>query len=150
MPARKIGELLAVSGELKTLSREARRLAEIEQRLFEALPGALAEAARAKSLRAGTLILSADNAAVAAKLRQLAPRLLLHVRKWEPEVSSVRIEVQPAPQQGRRGKKSEKTLPGAAAITDFQSLAEGLRESPLKRAVTRMVQRHKRNVNSDR
>jgi hypothetical protein len=117
---------------------------------LEALPNALAEAARVKSLRAGTLILSADNAAVAAKLRQLAPRLLLHVRKREPEVSGIRIEVQPAPQQGRRANRMEKSLPGTAAIANFQSLAEGLRDSPLKRALGRMVQRHKKNVTSDR
>lgn len=150
MATRKIGEFLAVSGELKTLSREARRLAEVEQRLFEALPRALAEATRAKSLRAGTLVLSADNAAVAAKLRQLAPRLLLHVRKTEPEVSGIRIEVQPAPQQGRRAGRPEKSHPGAGTITNFQSLAAGLRDSPLKHALTRMVQRHKKTVNGDR
>jgi hypothetical protein len=28
-------------------------------------------------------------------------------------------------------------------MTDFQNLAEGLRDSPLKDAVTRLVQRHK-------
>ena len=150
MAARKIRELLAGSGELKALSREADHLAGVEQQLFEALPSALAEAARVKSLRAGVLVLSADNAAVAAKLRQLAPRLLLHVRKREPEVSGIRIEVQPAPQQGRRAEIPEKSRPGAAAITNFQSLAEGLRESPLKSALERMVRRHKKNVTSDR
>ena len=150
MPARKIGDFLAVSGELKALSREARRLAEVEQRLFEALPRALAEAARVKSLRAGTLVLSADNSAVAAKLRQLGPRLLMHVRKLEPEVSGIRIEVQPAPQQGKRSGGPEKSLPGTATITNFQSLAEGLRESPLKSALERMVRRHKKNVTGDR
>ena len=145
MPARKIGDFLAVSGELKALSREARRLAEVEQLLFEALPRALAEATRIKGLRAGTLIVSADNAAVAAKVRQLAPRLLLHVRKRATEVSGIRIDVQPAPQQERRSNRAEKSLPGAAVISNFHSLAEGLRESPLKQAITRLVRRHKKS-----
>src|SRR6185295_7110218 len=124
MAARKIGEVLAVSGELKALSREARRLAELEQLLFAALPRALAEATRIKSLRAGTLILSADNAAVAAKLRQIAPRFLLHVQKSATEVSGIRIDVQPALQQEKRVKRPEKSLPGVTAITNFQSLSE--------------------------
>jgi hypothetical protein len=146
MAARKIGEVLAVSGELKALSREARRLAELEQLLFAALPRALAEATRIKSLRAGTLILSADNAAVAAKLRQIAPRFLLHVQKSATEVSGIRIDVQPALQQEKRVKRPEKSLPGVTAITNFQSLSEGLRESPLKEALTRLVQRHKKST----
>ena len=144
MPARKIGELLAVSGELKTLSREARRLAEVEQRLFEATPRALAEAARVKSLRAGTIVLSADNAAVAAKLRQLAPRLLLHIRKREPEVTVLRVEVQPAAPPSGPAASSQKRPLGETAIAEFQNLAAGLRDSQLKSAVGRLVQRRKR------
>ena len=50
MAAHKIGELLAASGQLKALSRAARRLAELEQLLFEAAPRALSEAARVKKL----------------------------------------------------------------------------------------------------
>jgi hypothetical protein len=144
MAAHKIGELLTVSGELKALSREARRLAEVEQLLFEAAPRALAEAARVKSFRAGTLVLSADNTAVAAKLRQLAPRLLVHVRKREPEVSGIRVEVQPASPEDGLPKHSAKRSLAATAITNFESLAAGLRDSPLKGAVTRLVQRHKK------
>lgn len=144
MAAHKIGELLAQSGELKSISREARRLAELEQLLFEATPRTLAEATRVKNLRAGTLVLSADNAAVAAKLRQLAPRLLLHIRKREPEVNGIRVEVQPAqPRGGPAGSPVKRPL-AAAAITNFQSLAAGLRDSPLKGALTRLVERHKK------
>ena len=150
MATHKIGELLAGSGELKALSREARRLAEVEQLLFEAAPRALAEAARIKSFRAGTLVLSADNAAVAAKLRQLAPRLLVLVRKRESEVTGIRVEVQPAPHQNSPTRRSGKRPLGAAAIADFQVLAEGLRESPLKAALARLVQRRKKAVSSKR
>ena len=144
MAAHKIGELLAKSGELKTLSREARRLAEIEQLLFEAVPRALAEATRIKNVRAGTLFLLADNAAVAAKLRQLAPRLLIHVRKRELEVNGIRVEVQPASAGGRIAAGSSKRPLAADAIRNFQSLADGLRESALKNALTRLLQHHKK------
>jgi hypothetical protein len=144
MATHKIGELLAGSGQLKTLSREARRLADFERLILEAAPRALSEATRVKSFRAGTLVLSADNAAVAAKLRQLLPRLLVCVQKREAEVSGIRVEVQPAPQQRWPTRGSGKRPLTAAAIANFRSLAEGLRESPLKDAVTRLVRRHRK------
>jgi hypothetical protein len=149
MATHKIGELLAGSGQLKTLSREARRLADFERLIFEAAPRALSEATRVKSFRAGTLVLSADNAAVAAKLRQLLPRLLVCVRKRDPEVSGIRVEVQLAPQQRRPARGSGKRPLTAAVIANFRYLAEGLRESPLKDAVTRLVRRHKKPVSGE-
>jgi hypothetical protein len=149
MAARKIGELLAGSGQLKTLSSEARRLAELERLIFEAAPRALSEVTRVRNLRAGTLVISADNAAVAAKLRQLIPRLLVCVRKREPEVNGIRVEVQPGPRQrGPKRRSGKRPLP-AAVIANFRSLAEGLRESPLKDAVNRLVRRHKKPVSGE-
>ena len=148
MPAHKIGELLAGSGELKALSREARRLADLEPLLFDAAPRALAEATRVTGLRAGMLVLLADNSAVAAKLRQLVPRLLVCVRKREPEVSGIRVEVQPAGQQTRPARGAKKRTLGAGTMADFQNLAEGLRDSPLKDAVTRLVRRHKKKTSA--
>jgi|SRR5688572_10800302 hypothetical protein len=145
MATHKIGELLAESGQLKTLAREARRLAELERLIFEAAPSALAEAIRIKKLRAGTLVFLADNAAVAAKLKQLAPRLLACVRKMDPEVNGIRVQVQPAQRQKRAPRNLRKSSLGLDAIGKFQNLADGLHESPLKSALTRLVQRHKKN-----
>ena len=144
MTARKIGEVLAGSGQLKTLSNEARRLAELERLIFEAAPRALSEATRVRHLRAGTLVLSADNAAVAAKLRQLTPRLLVCVRKREPEVNGIRVEVQPAAHPKGYMQRPGRSALTATAVANFRSLAEGLRESPLKDAVNRLVRRHKK------
>jgi hypothetical protein len=142
MAAHKIGEILAVSGNLNSLSRTANRLAELERLLSEAVPRALFEATRIKVFRAGTLVVSADNAAVAVKLKQLAPRLLLHIRERDCEVTGIRVEVQPAREAGSRAKKSGKHPIGAATLTEFQNLAEGLAESSLKTALERFVQRH--------
>ncbi|MBI2295219.1 MAG: DUF721 domain-containing protein [Betaproteobacteria bacterium] len=143
MPARKIGNLLAQSGQLRALSRQAQRLAELQQVLFEAVPPLLTSATRVKNYRAGTLFLLADNAAVAAKLRQLAPRLLVHVRKRETQVTGIQVEVQVAAHQTGLPKRSRKRELNVAAIDDFQALADVLHDAPLKRAVTRLVQRRK-------
>jgi len=139
MTAHKIGEILAATGQLKALSRAAQRLAELERLLLSAAPRALSEATRIKSFRAGTLVVSADNAAVASKLKLLAPQLLIQIRDREPEVTGIRVEVQPAP--GVATGKTSKRAIGSAAIAQFQSLAAGLADSPLKSAVERLVHR---------
>lgn len=144
MPAHKIGDLLSASRELKALSRQAQRLAELQQVLFEAVPPLLASATRVKSCRAGTLVLLADNAAVAAKLRQFAPRLLIHLRKWATDVTGIRVEVQVAVHQMSPPTGSRKRPITVDAADHFRALAESLKDSPLKSALTRLVRRHKR------
>src|SRR5262249_1580576 len=124
------------------LSRAARRLAELEQLLLSTAPRALSEATRIKSFRAGTLVVSADNAAVASKLKLLAPQLLIQIREREPEVTRIRLEVQPAP--GAAQRPSGKLVMGDGVVSEFRNLAEGLADSPLKKAVERLVQRRKK------
>jgi hypothetical protein len=146
MPAHKIGDLLLQSGELRALSRRAQHLAELQRAVLEAIPRPLARVTRVKSLRSGTLLVAADNAAAAAKLRQLAPRLLEHLQKREGQVTGIRIEVQVAMQQFEPGKSSRKQALNARVITDFERLAGALKASPLRHAVIRLVQRHKKSV----
>ena len=138
MTAHKIGEILATTGQLKALSRAAKRLAELEQLLLSAAPHALSEATRIKSFRAGTLVVSADNAAVASKLKLLAPQLLIQIHEREPEVTGIRVEVQPAP--GAAPRRAKRGI-GPETVAEFQNLAAGLADSPLKSAVERLVQR---------
>ena len=145
MPAHKVGDLIARTGELRTLSHQARRLTEVQQVLLEAVPSPLARAIRVKNFRAGTLFVLAANAAVAAKLKQLAPTLLLHVRKRVIEVTGIKVEVQVAEQKKACPDKPVRDL-SLAAVSAIDELAGTLKESPLKVALTRMVLRRK-NVN---
>lgn len=142
MPAHKVGDLIARTGELRALSHQARRLTEMQQVLLEAVPIPLAPALRVKNFRAGTLFVIASNAAVAAKLRQLAPTLLRHVRKRLNEVTGIQVEVQVATQQNACPDKPVRDL-SLAAVNAIDGLAETLKESPLKAALTRMVRRRK-------
>jgi len=146
MPAHKIGDLLLQSSELRALSRRAQHLADLQRAVLEAIPRPLASVMRVKSLRSGTLLVAADNPAAAAKLRQLAPRLLEHLQKNEGQITGIRIEVQVAAQQKRRGTSSRKRPLDTRAIADFERLAGALKDSPLKHAVTRLVQRNKMDV----
>ncbi|MBI1965421.1 MAG: DUF721 domain-containing protein [Betaproteobacteria bacterium] len=143
MPARRIGNLLASPGELQALSRQAQRLAELQQVLFEAVPPALSKATRVKNHRGGTLFLLADNAAVAAKLRQLAPRLLLHLQIRAVEVTGIRVEVQvKAPLISAGNDVTKRALP-TDAVKNFGKLSDALPPSPLKSALVRLVTRRR-------
>jgi hypothetical protein len=150
MPARKIDELLTRSGELRALSVQAQRLAKLQQVLLEALPSPLDRSARVSTLRAGRLVVLADNAAVAAKLRQLAPRLLRHVQERENQVTGIHIEVQVAVPQRLSGTASSARDLSLTALASLEGLAGTLKESPLKGALERMVQRRKRPTRGPR
>ena len=143
MPVQKIGDVIATSGNLEALARKARRLKDLQQLLFEASPPSLAAASGVADLKSGTLVVVADNAAVAAKLRQLAPRLLLHVREQANEVTGIRVEVQVKPREINSEDATAKRLLPADAIQEFSGLSESLPPSPLRSALTRLVTRHR-------
>ncbi|MGQ0749908.1 MAG: DciA family protein [Betaproteobacteria bacterium] len=141
VPARKIGALLEAP-ELKSLARKAQRLAELHSVFLDCAPAPLCRASRVRDYRAGTLYLSADNAAVATKLRQLAPSLLLSIRKRAPEITGIKIAVQVREVTARPAAGSRTSATGIENVDIFRALAEKLPESPLKAAVSRLVRRH--------
>lgn len=142
MPAHKVGALIAQTRELRVLSHHARRLSELQQVLLEFVPFPLSRAIRVRNFRAGTLFVLASNAAVAAKLRQLAPTLLRHVRKRELEVTGIHVEVQVAEQQKPCLDKAVRDL-SRRTVEDLDRLAGTLKDSPLKAAICLMVRRRK-------
>ncbi len=144
MPVQKIGDVIATSGTLRSLAQDARRLEDLQHLLFEAIPPALAGASRVTNLKSGILVISAENAAVAAKLRQLTPRLLSHLGKAEIQVTGIRVDVQvKAHKIKAEDDVTRRALP-PDAIQKFSGLAERLPPSPLKSALTRLARRSKR------
>jgi hypothetical protein len=141
VPVQKIGDVLAHSGNLTALAQRARRLSDLQQLLLEATPSALAAASRVTNLKAGTLVVLADNAAVAAKLRQLAPRLLKHVQKQQNEVTGIRVDVQVKTHKIKAEDEVTKHPLPPEAIKDLGGLAEALPASPLKSALVRLLAR---------
>jgi hypothetical protein len=145
MPAQKIGTLLTTSGDLKALSEKARRVLQLQQVFFASAPPSLAQASRVGNYRAGTLFLLADNAAVAAKLRQLAPRLLLNIRKQEPQVTGIQVAVQVTKSRAGPGTRPAKGRLSTDSIGHFSKLSERMPDSPLKTALTNLVRRRSRS-----
>jgi len=141
VPVQKIGDVIARSGELEALAHRARRLSDLQQLLLEATPSALAAATRVTDLKAGILIVLADNPAVAAKLRQIAPRLLKHVQNQHGEITGIRVGVQVKTHKIKAEHEITKHPLPPEAIQNLKGLAEALSPSPLKSALARMVAR---------
>lgn len=141
MPVQKIGDVIARSGGLEALARHARRLSDLQLLLLEATPSELAAATRVTDLKAGTLVVLADNPAVAAKLRQLAPRLLKHVQKQQPQITGIRVGVQVKTHKiNAEHEVTKRPLP-PEAIKDLGELAEALPPSSLKSALAQLLAR---------
>jgi hypothetical protein len=139
VPVQKIGDVIARSGNLTAVARHARRLDDLQQLLREATPSALAAATRVVDLRAGTLVVLADNPAVAAKLRQLAPRLLKHVQKQQPEITGIRLGVQVKTHKIKAEHEVTRRALPPEAIRDLARLETALPPSPLKSALNRWL-----------
>jgi hypothetical protein len=135
-----IGKLLCATEELQALQARTRRLLELQRLYFRSAPRELASSSRVKSYTAGTLFVFADNSAVAAKLKQLAPRLLASIRKIEAEVTAIRIQVQVSDAQ--RTYKPIKTPLTPQAIEEFDALAMRVTDAELKLALANLVRRH--------
>ena len=146
MPAHKIDFYLNSSNSLRQLADEARRIAELQQVFLEIAPQPLTQACCVKQLRAGTLLLMAENAAIAAKVKQVFPRVLAFYQKLGWEVTSIRVEVQVTETAPRPGAGPTRTRLSIETIENLERLAAGLEDSPLKQALTDMVahQRGKR------
>lgn len=144
MPTQKISKLLAASSELKALSGKTRRLMELQQVYVESAPEPLVQASRVKNYRAGTLFLLAGNTAVAAKLRQLAPRILANIQKQESEITAIRVDVQVTEPQHERESNREKKGLSPETIDNFRKLSERMPDSMLKSALAELVRRRSR------
>ena len=139
MSAHKINFYLNASNSLRHLAGEARRIAELQQVFLEIAPQPLTQACRVKQLRAGTLFLLADNAAIAAKAKQLFPRLLAFYQKLGWQVTLIRVEVQVRETASQPVTNPDRTSLSIDTIDNLERLAAGLEDSPLKQALVNMV-----------
>jgi len=135
-PSRVNGILQAAAG-LRDYSREAQRLAELTEIASRVLPTAIRSAVRASRLRAGTLFLLAENTAVAAKLRQFAPRLLASYRRSGWQVTEIRVAVQ----ADRKAPRSPQPIPqlSTGTISEISNLASRVTDPGLRAALQRLA-----------
>jgi hypothetical protein len=79
---------------LASLALRASGLLRVRRILQHALPPEIAGAIEVANLRRGVLSIRSENAAVAAKLRQLAPRLITTCLEKGEEVSAIEVRIQ--------------------------------------------------------
>ncbi len=144
MPVRRISDYINESDRLRPLVTKARRAAGLDEVLLSAAPPSLAQACKVKEERGGTLVLVAENAAVASKLKQLAPRLLLTYQNQGEKITGIRIEVQVDSASGANGDGRTTRSLSADSVENLQQLVRRLEESPLKAALARLAARRKR------
>ena len=136
MSEKRVGLLIDSLPELQALNREIRQLMTLQNVLAEVLPGNLATSSSVALVKAGELILFAENGAVAAKLRQMAPRILAYLRQRGYEITGIHLQVQVRIRDNPLPQKQISLSSEARNRIDL--LSERLNASPLKAALKRL------------
>lgn len=139
--SQRLNSYLATTPELRQLSRKAGLLLAMQRYYVQHAPAALAHASHVQQLEQQTLTLAADNGAVAAKLRQIAPDLTLIFQRGGYEVTGIRIRVQVVISAAKRKTKGP-TLSAEGREKLLES-SDSLRDSPLKKALQRLARKAK-------
>ncbi len=136
--SRTLEDCLSADAGLARLSAHARRLLHFQAVFESATP--LARQARVANLKSGKVVIHAANGAVAAKLRQVAPRLVSVFSSEGAEVTGIDIKVQPGTATPPTMAHKARTAIGSKQKQALTLLLEGLPEgSPLRSALTRLL-----------
>jgi len=130
---------LASNAELRQLSRKAEQLTTLQQHFESITPPGLARNSHVLKLDQQTVVIAANNGAVAAKLRQMSTELISLFQAMGCEVTGIQIKVQvfaPPPVV-----PPKPLILGKAARDALNKLDEKLQDSPLKAALRRLGKR---------
>ncbi|MEP7157279.1 MAG: DciA family protein [Betaproteobacteria bacterium] len=128
------------------------RVSRLQQSFADALPPGLGNSCRVAAVEGSTLIIAVANGAVAAKLKQMLPRLLVMLekleknrqnKKQEQEVTVISVLVQPdyfRPEPEPKVGPPREPMP-TAMVTE---LAESLEDSPLKKTMEGLRKKRER------
>ena len=158
-----LSTLLAESAAEAPVLAQVRRHSQLQKLFVEALGacdrGDLIASSRVASSSGTTLVIAAANAASAAVLKQMSPRLAEHFRQAASrksetqgrEVTVIRVVLQPDPAlwvvapPPRRRVVYERASMDSATLT---KLTERLSDSPLKQTLEKISTRRKQAQNS--
>ncbi len=143
-----IAKLLGGNAELEPLARRLHDIERLQRRYRTLAPGPLAQASRVCAIDGTTVVICAASGAVAAALRQIAPRLLSGLRgtprksskpSVDQEFTGIRIEVQVAEHPVRRPVRARGPMPREK----LGEVARDMADSALKQALERIAGRRK-------
>ena len=134
--SQRLNSYFDTSQELRQLSHKVAQLLALQRHYEQVAPPALVRASHVVQLELQTLLLAADNGAVAAKLRQLAPRLTQLFHDGGHEVTAIQVRVQVTlPPVVHTSSPASLSTTGRQRLID---LAGELADSPLKSALQRL------------
>ncbi len=136
---RRIRALFKENTELQALVGHAGELTLLQKIWGSIVPPPLRPFTRAAGIKHRRITVFADNGAVAAKLKLLAPNLLKNLQIKGVEVTSIRVEVQGKADARARANAPRHLSAGAAA--SLSKLAEKLPDSPLREALERLAKK---------
>lgn len=136
--------LLNGNQDLRALLTKVHILSDLQRHFTAVAPPYLTQSVQILGLQLGTLSVAVANATVAAKLRQLAPELVVLMQNRGCEVSGIRVKVQvsfdrlqPKPAPHKLSKTAQNAL---------KELSQSLSDSPLKLALEKLA-RENQNKN---
>ena len=143
MPQR-LKTLLSSNQELRPLLDKVQTLSALQREFMSVAPAQLAQSCQVLGLQLGTLSIAVANSTLAAKLRQLAPELVVLLQHKGLQnngfqVSGIRVKVQVSFDRSRPKLAARKLSKTAQHALD--ELSSGLGDSPLKRALEKMAQK---------
>jgi hypothetical protein len=153
MSSHKINFFLGIASSNQPLLMEAKALLKLQRIFAEIAPSPLAKYCSLGQLNQGQLTLYAANAAIAAKLKQTLPALLLQFQTRGVEVTSFSVAVQARNitiqdfdkiNQSVSEKMRRPASISTAGLTSLEGLSSSLHDSSLKNAVTSLINQAKR------
>ncbi|MHB8666591.1 MAG: DciA family protein [Burkholderiales bacterium] len=144
MHSKNLRAYLGTAAGIAGLLPQAERLIELRRIYRKLVPQQLLRSSSIANYKQQTVVIFADNNAVAAKLRLLSPRLINDFSKSGVEVTGIRMEVQPRPDRVSAivPKRARLSQAGAESL---EALASELPDSKLKQTLTGMAT-HGRSV----
>ncbi len=141
MRARPLDHYLNSNESMARLAAHAGHLLKLQQSFEKAVPAMLAKSCRVANFKLGVVIIHAENGAVAAKLRQIAPSLSEDFRSRGEQVTEIRIKVQPLDAALQHKPTPHAATLGEGGRASLGRLAETLPEGPLRTALEGFVKK---------
>ncbi|MGE0557102.1 MAG: DciA family protein [Burkholderiales bacterium] len=143
MPTRKLSALLSNTAGLSALTRASQRITALQRLYAVCAPPELTQASRVIHEHGGMLVIAADNGAIAAKLRQMTPRLLKNLQKQTAEVTGIRVQIQVNKVHSRPAGGTKMTTLPIDLIESFDRLSKQIKDSRLRSALVRFAARRR-------
>ena len=142
MHSKNLRAYLDSAAGIAALLPQAERLIELRRIYSELVPQQVLRSSTIVNCKRQTVVIFADNNAIAAKLKLLSPRLVSGFSKRGVEVTGIRLEVQPR-QEPERAIAPKQAKLSPAGAESLEALARRLPDSKLKQALTELAGRRK-------